>query len=168
MLDFSCPQELKPAFEERHVRPYELFFDMGGWRLSGYDIDRKAVFSFTLSRIKNVRVTDVRFSLPKEYESSKKNNDMYFGVYTGEKKQKYRIAFYNAAAKWVRERHWASDQKIRDIKNGIIIEFTCSQPWKVLQWLFSHGASAHPLAPVELVEEWRRQIKGLWKLFCAP
>ena len=152
-------------YQNRLVRPYQLLFDTGVWYIYGYSEERSAIRFFALTRIKNVSLTNKKFTLPEDFDYRTKNDGSYFGVFIGEKKR-YRIAFTSNAAIEIGDRKWADDQKIEAIKDGsgIIIEFTSTQFPKVLSWVLSYGMNARPVKPVELVKEWKENILALYKV----
>jgi predicted DNA-binding transcriptional regulator YafY len=151
----------------RLVRPYQLLFDTGVWFLYGYAEERSAIRIFNLSRIQNVSLTNERFSLPGDYDYINQTDGSYFGVFIG-KKYRFKIAFDTSSGKWIKERKWAADQKIKETKKGFVIEFTSTQYNRVLEWLLSRGAAAHPLEPKELVTEWKNNIAGMMKFIKTP
>jgi predicted DNA-binding transcriptional regulator YafY len=150
--------------KNRRVRPYQLLFDNGVWYLYGYAEERKETRIFSLPRIQQIALTDDRFTLPPDFDYRRQNTNSYFGVFAGGKKQKFRIAFYDESVIWIRERHWAADQEITESDDGVIVSFTSTQYNKVLEWVLSRGCTAEPLAPPELIGDWRRHIAGLWKM----
>jgi hypothetical protein len=64
----------------------------------------------------------------------------------------------------VKERKWASDQKIEESDDGAIMHFTSTQYYKVLEWILSQGRTAKPLEPEVLVKDWRNHIAEMAKL----
>ena len=151
-------------YKLRRVRPYQLLFDNGVWFLYGYSEERKAVRIFSLSRMKNISLTSDKFSLPKNYDYRSNDKGSYFGIFSGEEKLKFNIAFYNESALWVQERKWADDQKIKETDDGILMTFTSTQYNKVMEWVLSRGCTAQPYAPEKLVNDWQRHIKEMVKL----
>ncbi|MCL2067497.1 MAG: WYL domain-containing protein [Treponema sp.] len=151
-------------YKTRLVRPFQLVFDNGVWHVYGYSEERSAIRFFSLSRIKNVTLTNERFALPKDFDYCRTHNSSFFGVFAGQKKLKFRIAFYDESALWVRERQWAEDQKIDEKDDGVVICFTSTQYAKVLEWVLSRGCTAQPLKPDILVTDWQKQIKEMKKL----
>jgi predicted DNA-binding transcriptional regulator YafY len=146
------------------VRPYQLLFDIGVWYIYGYSEKRSAMRLFSLSRIKNVSLTNEHFTLPKNFDYCLKNDGSYFGIFIGEKKH-YKIAFASNASIDIQERKWATDQKIEVRENdiGIIIDFSSTQYEKILSWVLSYGISARPIQPPELVKEWKKNIFALYE-----
>jgi len=151
-------------YKHRLVRPYQLLFDTGVWYIYGLSEERSSIRFFSLSRIKNITLTNEHFKLPKNFDYCSKNNDSYFGIYLGDKKD-YKIAFASNASAEIQERKWAVDQKIKARENntGIIIEFSSTQFDKVLSWVLSFGMSVRPIEPQELVDEWKKNILALYK-----
>ncbi|MDR0908131.1 MAG: WYL domain-containing protein [Spirochaetaceae bacterium] len=155
-------------YKLRHTRPYQLLYDNNAWYLYCHDNDRKAARIFSLTRIKNIRLTETTFKLPDDYNYCKITEGSFFGVFKGEK-YKFKINFYGYAATLVEERMWAKDQKIKafdtgDSEKGITISFTSSQYDKVLEWVLSRGCFAKPLAPDRLVEDWKVHAKTMVKM----
>jgi predicted DNA-binding transcriptional regulator YafY len=148
----------------RRVRPYQLLFDTGVWYLYGYAEERKGIRVFSLRRMKNIALAKEHFSLPKDFDYRAGIGGSHFGIFTGQKRYHFRIAFYDEAIAWVKDRQWADDQKITEINEGIIISFTSTQFDKVVEWVLSRGPSARPLEPDLLVETWRNTIDEMHKL----
>jgi predicted DNA-binding transcriptional regulator YafY len=163
ILAFEYMGAYDPQYVLRRVRPYQLLFDTGIWYLYGFAEERKGVRLFSLCRVKNIALTKERFSLPKDFDY-RDNSAGFFGVYTGQKKIRFKIAFYDYSVVWVKDRKWAEDQKIVEADDGVIITFTSSQFDKVLEWVLSRGCTALPLEPEPLVDAWRLNIEEMRKM----
>jgi predicted DNA-binding transcriptional regulator YafY len=164
ILDFEYLGTWDEDYKRRRVRPYQLLFDTGVWYLYGYAEERKGIRLFSLSRIKNITLTSVHFSLPKDYDYRTSSGDSHFGVFAGQEKIRFRVEFYDESAVWVQERQWAEDQKIKETEDAAIIDFTSTQYSKVLEWVLSRGCTARPLAPKKLVNDWRRHSREMQKM----
>ena len=148
----------------RRVRPYQLLFDTGLWYLYGYAEERKEIRVFSLCRMKNIALTKEHFSLPKDFDYRAGIGGSHFGIFTGQKRYHFKIAFYEDSVVWVKDRQWADDQIITEINNGIIISFTSTQFDKVVEWVLSRGCTARPLEPDLLIEVWRNNIDEMRKM----
>ena len=155
---FDYQAEWNKPGQNLTVYPWQLLFDSGAWYLYAWSKKRNATRLYALSRMNAVTLTDERFTLPKEYDYCKKNTGSYFGVFSGEKSYHFRVVFYGNFVLWARERLWAEDQKIEEIADGVIVDFTSTQYGKVIEWVLSKGSYAEPLEPKKLVEEWREHI----------
>ena len=159
--------EYQGAYDEGHkprrVRPYQLLFDTGVWYLYGYAEERKGIRVFSLCRIKNITLAKEQFSLPKDFDYRTGNADSYFGVFSGQKRQKFKIAFFDYSVVWIKDRQWAADQKIVETENSVIISFSSTQFDKVVEWVLSRGSTARPLEPETLVNAWRNNIEEMRK-----
>jgi predicted DNA-binding transcriptional regulator YafY len=152
------------GYKPRRVRPYQLLFDNGVWYLYGYAEERKALRMFSLSRMCNAVVTSETFVLPADFDYRLKSDDSYFGVFAGDDRLQFVIAFYDDSAVWVRERLWAADQKIEHEDGGVVIRFSSTQYYKVLEWVLSRGSTAQPFEPEQLVNDWERHIIEMGKM----
>jgi predicted DNA-binding transcriptional regulator YafY len=154
-------------YNPRRVRPYQLLFDNGSWNLYGYAEERRDTRIFKLSRITNAVLTGDSFVLPPDFDYCTKASGSHFGIFEGHDEYQFKIAFYNEAVPWVKERQWAADQNIEEINFGVVISFSSTQYNKVLEWALSQGGNARPMEPPELVEDWgwhldlmKRQLNG--------
>jgi predicted DNA-binding transcriptional regulator YafY len=150
--------------QNRRVRPYQLLFDSGVWYLYGFAEERKSVRIFSLSRLNNASLTKDVFSLPQTFSYSVLSGDSYFGIFIGEEKYRFVIDCFGEAVNYATERQWAADQKITKRNNGVTIEFTSTQDYKVLKWVLSNGSDVVPRKPKKLVDEWKRHISKMRKL----
>jgi predicted DNA-binding transcriptional regulator YafY len=165
VIEFDYRGANDDEYKRRRVRPYQLLFDSGAWLVYGYAEERRAIRIFLLSRMKNVSPAADTFLLPCDFDFRANTGGSHFGVFVGQKKYHFRITFYDEAARFVRERVWADDQRVKENDDGVVISFTSSQFEKVLEWVLSQGCSAKPLAPQVLVDAWKEQIRQMQK--CA-
>jgi predicted DNA-binding transcriptional regulator YafY len=176
ILSFEYRRSWYDGFKPRRVRPYQLLFDNGAWYLYGYAEERRGTRMFSLSRIRCISLLDTGFTLPADYDFRTRNEGSYLGVYSSEKKRRFRINFYGEAALRLQERQWAADQVIEEIPappfraggrkptpEGLAISFTSAQYGKVLELVLASGRDALPLEPAELVDDWLDNLKGMQK-----
>ena len=103
-------------------------------------------------RIRKVEMTDAVYEYPRDYNFEKVYNQN-FGIIKDEA-FKVEVEFTGWAAKYVSERIWSPDQKIKKVgKNKIIIEFTASSEPEVISWLLWFGEEARLIKPEHLVDE---------------
>jgi len=164
VLTFEYKEEEAGACVKYRVWSYQLLFDTGLWYLYGYIQDKNDYKFFSLNRMKNIELAKNTFPQPKNYDYSSVFDGSHFGVFAGLKKYKFKIAFSGSSADWVKGRKWAADQEIAETKDGVIISFTSTQFEKVVEWMFSRGSAARPLAPEPLVTAWQKNIEETQKL----
>jgi len=163
VLVFDYRRSYDEDYKSRRVRPYQLLFDTGVWYIYGFSEERKGIRIFSIGRIKNMTLTKDRFTLPDNFDYRTNNSGSYFGAYAGQKKHKFKIAFYDYSVPWVMDRNWADDQKIKETDDGIIISFSSTQFGKVAEWVLSRGSTAQPLEPETLVSHWRNEVNEMYK-----
>jgi predicted DNA-binding transcriptional regulator YafY len=161
VLIFNYRASWGDSYRPRRVRPYQLLFDNGAWYLYAWDEERKGERMFSLARIKNIALRKEKFTLPRQWDFRAHTDGGFFGVYTDDKKRRFRIDFYNDATLRVQERRWAADQIITPIEGGVRLEFTASQYGKVLELVLAQGRDAEPLEPPELAAEWRAHVRAM-------
>jgi predicted DNA-binding transcriptional regulator YafY len=147
----------------RRIHPYQLLFDNGSWYLYAFTEGRNAMRNYGLSRIRNVIITEKTFSFSASADFRVRFDGSYFGAYSGEKKYRFRIAFFNDGAMRIKERRWAADQRIKETKDGVILSFTSAQYGKVRELVLSNGRDALPLEPAELVRDWKENLRDMQK-----
>ena len=162
-LSFEYRRDWHSGYTPRCVHPYQLLFDAGAWYLYAYVKAYRAMRMYSLSRIRNITLTEESFSFPASADFRIRFDGSYFGAYSTEKKQRFRISFYNDGAMRIQERLWAADQRIEEIPNGVILSFSSAQYGKVLELVLSNGRDALPLEPEELVQDWRENLRDMQK-----
>jgi len=164
VITFEYQGTYDEDFIPRRVRPYQLLFDSGLWYLYGFAEERKGIRIFSLRRMKNVVLEKDHFLLAKDFDYRAGIGGSHFGVFAGQKKHRFKIAFYDYSVMWVTDRQWADDQKITETEDGVIITFTSTQFEKVVEWVLSRGCTARPLEPELLVNAWQSNIEEMQKM----
>jgi hypothetical protein len=114
--------------------------------------------------MKNLSLTENFFKLPAGFDYRKNNGDSHFGIFSGGKKQQYRIVLYEDAIPQAMDRRWTADQRIEIRRGRCILCFSSVQLNKVLEWVLSQGCAAKPLKPRKLVEAWRDNVLKMRKM----
>lgn len=140
----------------RSVQPYHLSHRQNLWYLVGYDVERKALRTFALPRIADVRLTKTTFSRPQDFSP-----DSFFsnalGVLGGSGNYQVRVRFTAKVADRVRERIWHDSQALHDQSDGSIeLTMKLGALPEVESWILSWGTDAEVIAPPEL----RKSIKA--------
>jgi len=116
-------------------------------------------------RIRKAEMTDASYEYPKDYNFEKIYNKN-FGIIKDEA-FKVVVEFTGWAAKYVSERIWSPDQKIRKAgKNKITLEFIASSESEVISWLLWFGEEARLIKPDHLVDEIIRGIDRMGQNYC--
>lgn len=148
VFDYKRPDEMK--FARRHARPYELVSFDRQWYLITFDLNRKAMRTFVPSRLKDLVITDTRFTKPRDFSAAKhlKNS---FGIFSGGNPQAITIEFDRFGAQLIRERQWHPSQQIRDLSGGRLeLTLTLGSFEEIERWILSWGYHARVVAPSEL------------------
>jgi len=147
----------------RRVRPYQLLFDRSDWYLFAFDEDRNDMRIFSLPRIAEIAITNTKFKIPAKFDYRSLEGLSYFAIFSGVKTYRFTIAI-SGDTRWIKERLWAEDQKIKETRDGIEISFTSNQFDRVLDWVLSMTPRAKPLAPKALVDRWQKAIREAAKI----
>jgi len=163
VIDLEYRNKWNDGFFPLRVQPYQLIFDSGAWYLYACTDKKRTLRIYALSRMKNVRLSDKTFTFPAAADHRVRFDGSYFGAYSGEKKYHFRIAFYGDGALRAVERRWTADQQIEETPEGVILSFTSAQYGKVRELVLSNGRDAVPLAPEELVIDWKENLADMRK-----
>ncbi|MBD0348820.1 MAG: WYL domain-containing protein [Thermoleophilia bacterium] len=135
---------------ERQVNPYALLSDNGVWYLVGHDLEREAIRTFRLSRIRgDIRLATRRerdFRLPSEFDVEQFRGRPPWQV--GDAGAEARIAVAGDTAWWV-ERLYGEHGRVED---GVFIT-PYSSVGLLAAWILRQDGRAVPLQPAELVRE---------------
>jgi proteasome accessory factor C len=135
---------------ERLINPYALLNDNGVWYLVGHDVEREAIRTFRVSRIRgDIRLATRRerdFRLPAEFEVEEYRARPPWQI--GETLGEARIAVAPDTAWWV-ERAFGDRGRV---KAGVFFTDYSSIPL-LASWILRQDGRAVPLEPAELVTQ---------------
>ncbi|MFN2470486.1 MAG: WYL domain-containing protein [Gaiellaceae bacterium] len=140
----------RDEISERLVNPYALLSDNGLWYLVGQDLDRDAMRTFRVARIRgDIRLATRRerdFRLPAEFDVEQFRGRPPWQV--GEPAGEARIAVAGDTAWWV-ERVFGDRGRVED---GVFVTEYASLPL-LASWILRQDGRAVPLEPPKLVRE---------------
>ena len=154
-------RKLRSAVHEpRRIQPYHLACIDHQWYLVAHDLDRSALRNFVLTRIKNVRVLNAKFTRAADFSIEKYLHDS-FGIFKSfEKPQEIRVRFDAFAAQLVREREWHSSQKLKELPEGRLERtLTLENLQEIERWVLGWGEHAEVLAPSALRDSVRTSLR---------
>jgi predicted DNA-binding transcriptional regulator YafY len=115
-------------------------------------------------RIRKVEITDRRFDPPQNYDFEKIYNK-HFGVIKDDAFE-VEVEFCGWAARYVSERTFSPDQKIRKMSGDKIrVSFAASSEPEVIAWVLSFGAQALLLRPDDLKKNITRNVRIMHKCY---
>lgn len=177
ILEFDYNGRWHTQTSHRRVHPYQILLEDGMYMVFGYDELAKkndgtlgAERIFSLTRMKNLKLTGDTFELPVNFDFSSRCSGGRMGAFMGNQSQhQFVIEFYGDARQLVKDCIWAEDQVITDDEESGIttISFSSPQTLKVQEWVRSQGCNARPLAPQWFVDEWRDTICALYESICG-
>src|ERR687886_1099704 len=143
---------------ERTINPYGLLSDNGSWYVIGYDLDRKDIRTFRVSRIRG----DIRFATRRERDfriPADFDIDAYRGRppwQIGELIGEARIDLAGDTAWWV-ERAFGNAGQLED---GVFVTEYSSLP-QLASWILRQDGRAIPLEPDELRREVAQALRDV-------
>ncbi len=148
----------------RKVDPYKLWYWDGTIYLVGLCHMRKDVRVFAVDRITLVDFTDHYFLTPADFDFEEYIENA-FGVMIEDPVQ-VKIRFSPEIARYVEERQWHPSQKTKKQKDGsLFMELTVGGTLEIKRWILSFGFQAEVVAPEALVEEIRRELEKMQKVY---
>jgi predicted DNA-binding transcriptional regulator YafY len=141
----------------RKVDPYKVWFYDGTIYLIGLCHLREEVRMFVLDRIKMLKVTDERFTIPKDFKLDDFMRHSFRVMHDELYTVKVRIS--PGWARWVGEKIWHESQKITKLPNGSLeITFRVAGLDEIKRWILSFGPEAAVLEPEKLKEMVRKDL----------
>ena len=149
---------------KRAVHPHHCAFNKGRWYLAGYDLERKAIRTFALTRIEKLKVVKGKFERQVSF-----NPDEYFsgfGIIKGEGQYHLEIEFDRWGADLLKGVQWHSSQKTEEIGAGrILVTMDLQSLDEITNWLMSWGAHAKVKAPLELQNKVKEAAQAVMDLY---
>lgn len=139
--------------------PYGMVLLHASLYCIGYLACYKAVRTLKVARIKGLTRLEKCFEKPVDFTLDGHLQGT-FGVFQTQKPRRIRVAFTGWAATNVREMQWHSTQKIvKDGKDTVVATFELGNTVEFKRWVLGFGCHATVLAPKELAEEVRHELK---------
>jgi len=158
-IEFNYRKLAGDGLESRRVRPWHLACVNNQWYVIGWDCVREARRTFAVPRIRDVKLTKVRFTRPQDF-SIETYLGSSFGIIAGEGDHKIKVRFDAFASQLVRERFWHSSQTITEKRDGTVeLQLRLGSLEEVERWILGWGEHAEVLSPTAL----RRRIAAVAK-----
>lgn len=141
----------------RKVEPHYFIYRIGDVLLRAHCLLRNEKRLFLLDRIKDIKILDEKFRMPKGLDPEKEM-DAGFGAYLGYGKENVVIKFSPAVAPLIRRKTWHPGQKMKDTDDGgVILSMKAVGGYALSMWIMSWGYEAEVLKPERL----RNEIKKI-------
>ncbi len=157
-MEYTVPGQptTRRLFEPYHTVRYD-----GDWYVTGHCHERKAIRTFSLSRISQVTPQDDFFTIPQSFDF-KTITASRFGLHWGDEVHDIKIWFSKAIAPYIEERQWHPSQNIATQPDGaIIFSIEIDHTLELKRWILSWGKEARVLEPVHFREELEREIQAM-------
>lgn len=141
--------------QRRHVRPYHLACIENHWYLFAFDVERGAMRTFVLTRLREPVLTNERFTIPQKFSAAEYLRDS-FSAYKGEQDYEIVVDFDAWAADLIRGRKWHASQRVTELPNGQMrLSMRLSSLEEADRWVLSWGTHATVVRPKALVDRIR-------------
>ena len=137
---------------ERVVSPQRLAHYRDNWYLDAWDHEKRALRSFSIDRLKQVRVLD---KPAKEIPESKLNAHFAsaFGIFAGKPKHIAVLRFTPERSRWVADETWHPKQKGRFDNEQYVLEVPYADHRELVMEILKHGPEVEVIAPDALRAE---------------
>jgi predicted DNA-binding transcriptional regulator YafY len=159
-ISFDYHKLRSPDYERRRVQPYHLGSVENQWYLFAFDLDRRQIRTFVLSRMRAVKHDGTKFQRPDNF-SIERHLRGSFGVFSATGEFAVRIRFDQFAGMLIREREWHPSQKVKVLPDGgceLALELASLE--EVERWILSWSDHAQVLDPPELVQSVRHRMEA--------
>lgn len=151
----------------RRLQPYHLGEIDNCWYVIGRDLDRKALRTFALPRIRAVKLLRATFKVPDDFDGAAYLGSS-FGVWTDPERpgfrQEVRIELAGYAAQLVQERRWHPSQQVIPLNptaSRIEVRFEVGRLEELVRWTLSWGGHAKVRAPEELKSLVKAEVRRM-------
>jgi len=149
---------------EMIIYPYGILVS-GKQYLVAYNEHYEKIWLHKISKISEIDVLDEYFDKEESFDL-KKYTENSFGVFQGEVLD-VRLEFDQNAKEDVLNYHFHPSQKMAELKNGKVeVKFSASGSYEIISELLKWRDSVKIIAPVSLKEEYKNEIKKLYKEVC--
>lgn len=164
-------EQKKLRFDYRTTKDYEFKatihpYGIQYWEknyLVGYDEYSKSIVKFTISKIKNIIKLDDYFEKDENF-NLKEYCEKSFGIFN-DNQLNVKLLFDNSVKEDVLNYHFHPTQKIKETKNGVIVEFYASGMTEICWNLFKWEDKVKILAPIELIDFYKNNLKKIINIY---
>ncbi len=152
LIHYGSPHSKKET--ERTVLPLHLIQYMGSWHVIAFCTLRNELRDFALSRIKYMKQTVDKVSIPSRLPSIKEYTRKHFGIMQGGRTRQICLKFSPAVAEWVLEQIWHPKQKTALQKDGsLLMIFPVADFRELKRKILSYGSEVQVIKPKKLKDE---------------
>ena len=150
---------LSGKMRDYDLDPLRFFENNGGLYIFAYITAYDEIRTLAVERIERLDVTDVSFDYPEGFDAQKLLCSAFGIIF--DKPIQVKIRFSKEVAPYIRERTWASDQRITEKKldSSIILEMKTCGWLDVKKWVLSYGLHAELLEPKQMREEVMEELR---------
>ena len=160
---YSKPSSSAPSVYE--IDPYCLTVQHRSLYLEAYSVDRRAIRTYRVNRIREIQFTPMHFCRQEDYDFGKRNR-WTFSVFAGENPQQVTVRFTPHARPYIEESFWHHSQKVTKTDNGsILFTVTVAEPREVLWWALGWGSDAEIIEPEWLRTEAREEVERMGRCY---
>lgn len=126
---------------EYELHPYHLLAYHGNWYLMAWNVKKKRVATFALSRFGQIEAMGQVFTRPAEF-SPETYARQAFGIVGGEEPIKVRLLFEPKLAVYITERQWHTSQEFRTRRDGRVeMRLETTGRKELVRWVLSWRCS---------------------------
>ncbi|HVO29531.1 MAG TPA: transcriptional regulator, partial [bacterium] len=153
----------------RKLDPYRLWYaDNALYAVGACHVHDMEVRTFAIDRIKAIKTTGERFTIPKDFQWEAYTRDS-FRLFRGGDPVEVVIDFAPGIAPVLRERKYHPSQTAEDLPDGgVRVKIRVAGLFEVVGWVLGFGAQARVVAPAELVRVVKDEIAKTATLYEAP
>ena len=162
VLSVTYQKNNAPKPSEYQLHPYSLVYHRGSLYVIAFSVASQEMRHFKLDRILNVDCLPTRFEVPKSFDVRAYLEES-FGIFSPSgKTYVIRIQFAASAAGAVRESRWHRSQEIVEHHDGsIVLKLKLGNLEEIKSWVMGFGSMAKVLAPRELVQAVRDDVRRM-------
>lgn len=135
---------------EYELHPYHLIAYHGNWYLMAWNVEKKRVATFALSRFQRIEATGQTFTRLDGF-SPETYARQAFGIVGGEKPIRVRLLFDPKLAVYITERQWHPSQEFRTRQYGSVeMRMETTGRKELVRWVLSWMPDVKVLAPKSL------------------
>lgn len=150
---------------ERQVSPQRLTYYRGAWYLDAWCHSREGLRSFALERIQY----QLRLDEPARELSPQELSAHYegaYGIFSGPATDIAELVFGAEAARWVADETWHAQQQGDWLPDGRYkLRIPYGAPKELVMDILRHGPDVEVLGPDALVQEVKRSLQGMNRIY---
>jgi len=155
----------KDQHTERTISPQRLVYYRDNWYLDAWCHSRNALRSFSIDRISQTKLVNVKRHDINETDLNQHYENAY-GIFGGQATHEAVLRFNSSAARWVSNEHWHSQQSGQfELDGSYLLKIPFNDSRELIRDILKYGPDVEVISPLSLRNAVMQRYQAALKIY---